>query len=108
MHANFEKRKVPQAGSGNFALKWLFYKIYALYNIYSFICGLSFWKTRVKIHIYKENLLNFFFYYYNFTPNISNWYIKVLLFLVGNRKINKIYQGKLKSADRLWALEIIH
>ena len=48
MHANFEKRKVPQAGSGNFALKWLFYKIYALYNIYSFICGLSFWKTRLK------------------------------------------------------------
>ena len=31
-----------------------------------------------------------------------------LLFLVGDRKINKIYHRKLKSGDRVWTLEIIH
>ena len=41
MHTNFEKRKVPQGVSGNFAQKWLFCKRYVLYNICSFICGQS-------------------------------------------------------------------
>ena len=26
IHTNFEKRKVPQAASGNFVQKWLFFK----------------------------------------------------------------------------------
>ena len=35
VHTNFEKRKVPQAASGNFVQKWLFCKTYVLYNIVS-------------------------------------------------------------------------
>ena len=50
-----------------------------------------------------EHLLNSCFYYNYFTPIFSNLYFLELLFLVGDRKINKIYQSKLKSADRLWA-----
>ena len=41
MDKYLEKRKVPQAVSGNFVQKWLFCKIYALYNICYFICGQS-------------------------------------------------------------------
>ena len=50
-----------------------------------------------------EHLLNSCFYYNYFTPIFFNLYFLELLFLVGDRKINKIYQSKLKSADRLWA-----
>ena len=39
MHTDFEKRKVPQSVSGNFAEKWLFCKKNVLCNICSFICG---------------------------------------------------------------------
>ena len=49
-----------------------------------------------------ENLLN------DFTPKFSTHFFSELLFLVGERKINKIYQRKSKSADRLWVLAIIH
>ena len=52
-----------------------------------------------------QNLLNGCFYYYYFTPNFLNWYFFELLFLVGDRKIIKIYQWKLKSGDWLWVLE---
>ena len=45
---NFEKRKVPQATSGNSLQKWLFCKIYVLYNICFFICGQNSWKSRWK------------------------------------------------------------
>ena len=37
IHANFKKRKVPQAARGNFAQKWLFCKTDVLHNIWSFI-----------------------------------------------------------------------
>ena len=53
-----------------------------------------------------ENLLNGYFYYNYFTQNFSNQYFSELLFLVGDRKVNKIYQRKLKSGNRLWALGI--
>ena len=46
-----------------------------------------------------EHLLNSCFYYNYFTPIFSNLYFLELLFLVGDKKINKIYQSKLKSAD---------
>ena len=53
-----------------------------------------------------ENLLNGYFYYSYFTPNFLNKYFSEFIFLVGGRKINKIYQQKLKLEDRLWPLEI--
>ena len=53
-----------------------------------------------------ENLLSGHFFYNYFTPNFSHRYFSELLFLVGDGKINKIHQQKLKSGDRLWALEI--
>ena len=37
MHSNLEKRKVPQAASGNYVQKCLFCKTYALYNICLFV-----------------------------------------------------------------------
>ena len=39
VHTNFEKRKVPQAASGNFVQKWLLCKTYVLCNIFFFVCG---------------------------------------------------------------------
>ena len=48
VHTNFEKRKVPQAPSGNSVQKWLFCKTYVLYNICVFICGQNSWKSRWK------------------------------------------------------------
>ena len=35
MHTNFEERKIPQAGSGNFVQKSFFCKTYILHNIFS-------------------------------------------------------------------------
>ena len=37
MHANFEKRKVPQAISGNFAQKWLFCKTCSLQYLFLYL-----------------------------------------------------------------------
>ena len=37
-----------------------------------------------------------------------NRYFQELLFVAGERKIKKMYQRKLKLADRLWALEIAY
>ena len=62
-----------------------------------------YWCFSKKTLLYMEHLLNSCFYYNYFTPIFSNLYFLELLFLVGDRKINKIYQSKLKSADRLWA-----
>ena len=62
---------------------------------------------------FKENLhirwkfSEQFFYYNYFTPNFSNQYFSELLFLVGDRKIRKIYQRKLKSGDRLWRSKLL-
>ena len=53
-----------------------------------------------------ENLLKGYFSYNYFTPIFSNRYFSELVFLVGDWKINKIYQRKLKPGDRLWALVI--
>ena len=50
-----------------------------------------------------ENLLNGYFYYNYFTPKFSNWYFSELLFLVSDKKINKIYQ---REWMWLWTLEI--
>ena len=61
-----------------------------------------------KIHIHMENLLISFFKLNYFIPNFSNQYFSKFLFLVGDRKINKIYQRKIKSDDKLWALKITH
>ena len=117
VHTNFEKRKVPQAASGNFVQKWLLFKTYVLYNICFFIC-LCFFKNTFeivhtcyrsfsrKIHIHMENLLNGYFYYSSFISNFLNRYFQELLFVAGKKKINKIYQRKLKLADRLWVLKI--
>ena len=55
-----------------------------------------------------ENLLNGYFYYSYFTPKFLKIYFSELLFLAGDRKLNKIYQRKLKAGDRLWTLEIAH
>ena len=41
-----------------------------------------------------------------FTPNISNKYFSELLFLAAEKKINKVYQWKLKPGDRQWVFEI--
>ena len=55
-----------------------------------------------------EDLLNDYFYYSCFTPKFLNRYFLELLFLADDRKINRIYQQKLKPEDRLWVLEILH
>ena len=60
-----------------------------------------------KIHILMGNLQNGYFYYSSFISNFFNRYFQEL-FVAGERKINKIYQRKLKLADRLWALEIAY
>ena len=44
--------------------------------------------------------------YGKFSERLFLLYFLEFLFLVGDRKMNKIYQRKLKSGDRLWALEI--
>ena len=44
--------------------------------------------------------------YGKFSERLFLLYFLEFLFLVGDRKINRIYQRKLKSGDRLWALEI--
>ena len=54
-----------------------------------------------------ENLLNGYFYYNYFTKNFSNRYFSELVFLIGNRKNNKIYRQKLKSGDRLWRSKLL-
>ena len=61
-----------------------------------------------KIHIHMENLLNGYFYYSSFISNFLNRNFQELLFVAGERKINKIYQRKLKLGDRFWALEIAY
>ena len=61
-----------------------------------------------KIHIHMENLLDGYFYYSSFISNFLNRYFQELLFVAGKRKNSKIYQRKLKLADRLWALEIAY
>ena len=55
-----------------------------------------------------ENLLNGYFYYSSFISNFLNRNFQELLFVAGERKINKIYQRKLKLGDRFWALEIAY
>ena len=50
----------------------------------------------------------YYFCYNYFTPIFSNRYFSELLFLIGDRKINKIYQRKSKSDNRLWPLESDH
>ena len=57
---------------------------------------------------FKENLLNGYFYYSSFISKFLNRYFQELLFVAGERKIKKMYQRKLKLADRLWALEIAY
>ena len=64
----------------------------------------QYWSFSKKNNIHIENLLNGYYNY--FTLNFSKRYFSELLFLVGDRKINKIYQLKLKPGDRLWVLEI--
>ena len=66
--------------------------------------------TLVSLSVAKdlENLLNGYFYYNYFTSNLSNRYFSEVLFLVSDRIINKVYQRKLKSGNRLWKLEITH
>ena len=61
-----------------------------------------------KIHIHMENLLNGYFYYSSFISIFLNRYFQELLFVASEKKINKIYQRKLKLADRLWALKIAY
>ena len=61
-----------------------------------------------KIHIHMENLLNGYFYYSSFISDFLSKYFQELLFVAGERKIYKIYQRKLKLADKLWALEIAY
>ena len=118
-HTNFEQRKVPQAVSDNFAQKWLLCLTYVLHNRFLYlwpkflkntfeVVHTQYWPFSRKIHILMKNLLNGYYCYSYFTPNFLNQYFSELLFLVGERKINKIYQRKLKPSDRLWALEITH
>ena len=61
-----------------------------------------------EIHFHMENLLNGYFYYSSFISDFLSKYFQELLFLAGERKINKIYQRKLKLADKLWSLEIAY
>ena len=55
-----------------------------------------------------EHLLNSYFCYNYFTLNFLNRYFSELPSLVGDRKINKMHQRKVKPGVRLWALGIIH
>ena len=55
-----------------------------------------------------ENLLDGYFYYSSFVSNFLNRYFQELLLVAGERKINKVYQQKLKLDDRLWALQIAY
>ena len=52
---------------------------------------------------FTERLFLLQFLYIKFFEQIFE-----LLFVAGDRKINKIYQRKLKLGDRLWALEIAY
>ena len=114
MHTNFEKKKFHKQsvvillknGCSVCRVQYLFVYLWPklLKNTFEALhLVLVFFKEN---YILMENLLNGYFYYNYFTPNFSNWYFSELLFLVGGRKINKIYQQKFKSGDRLWALEI--
>ena len=117
MHKNLEKRNVPQAASGSFLQKWLFCKTWSVQYLLLYLWP-KFLKNPFevvhtyyrsfsrKIHIHMENLLNGYFYYSSFISNFLNRYFWELLFVAGERKINKIYERKLKLGDRLWALEI--
>ena len=104
MHRNFEKRKVPQAVSGNFAqnscsVRHMFCTIFVLLSVAKVL----------KKHAQSSSYLVLVFLYCNYSaPHYSNWKFLELLFLVGDRKIDKIYQRKLKSGNRLLALEITH
>ena len=80
--------------------------------------SLYLWRKFFKKHVrsssyllqvfFKENLLNGYFYYSSFISKSMNRYFQELLFVAGERKIKKMYQRKLKLADRLWALEIAY
>ena len=61
-----------------------------------------------KIRIHIENLLSGCSYYSSVISNFLNTYFQELLFVAGERKINKIYQRALKLGDRLWELEIAY
>ena len=50
--------------------------------------------------IHKENLPNVYFYYSYFAPKFSNRDFLELLLLAADRKINNIYQPKLKPGAR--------
>ena len=60
------------------------------------------------LDIDTEHLLNDYFFYSSFTQNFLNRNFSKFLFLAGDRKINKIYQRKLKPGNGLWALEIAY
>ena len=111
MHTHFKKRKVPQAISVNFAKKWL----YILYNICSFIRQILEKGVRNNSHLvlvfFKENSHSHRkftkgLFLIQFIPNYSSRFFSELLFLVGDIKINKICQRKLKPGNALWTLEI--
>ena len=117
MHKNLEKRNVQQAASGSFLQKWLLCKTWSVQYVLLYLWP-KFLKNTFevvhsyyrsfsrKIHIHMENLLSGYFYYSSFISNFLNRYFWELLFLAGERKINKIYERKLKLGDRLWALQI--
>ena len=107
MHTNFEKRKVPQAVGGNFAQKWL-----SVRHMFRTIrVPLSVAKVLGK-HVRSSSYLVLVF----FKENSLKTVISIIITfepifsrtLSGDRKINKIYQPKLKSGNELWALEIVH
>ena len=61
-----------------------------------------------KIHIHMKKLLRGYFYHSSFISKFLTRSFWELLFVTGERKINKIYKRKLKLGDRLWALEIAY
>ena len=115
MHANFEKRKVPEAHGGNFAqngssVRHMFCTIFVPLSVAKVLqkhvrsspfLVLFFSKENSHSHSkFTEWLFLLQLIYTKFFEQIFSQ----LLILVGDKKISKIYQRKLKSGDRSWAL----
>ena len=56
-----------------------------------------------RLLTYLLNLLSGYFYHSSFTSKFLNRIFLRILFVAGERKINKIYQRQLKLHNRLWA-----
>ena len=102
MDANFRKRKIQEAATGNFVQKWLFCKTYVVYNMF---CSLSVTKILDK-YVRSKGKLTFTWKIY-WTAISITVPLSQIFWTEGERKINKIYQQKLSLRNRLCVL-LIH